>query len=124
MLANNSLITVNPFEGLKVIEKKKNISEGRKAYTPLQLKELFKLADSYGRGDRRYWLIIIGRYTGARMNEICQLKPEGITEDVIHIRGDFLKMANSKRSIPTHPKLIELGILDWVNECMRSRLFH
>lgn len=54
ILANNSLITVNPFEGLKVIEKKKNISEGRKAYTPAQLKDLFKLADSYGKNDRRY----------------------------------------------------------------------
>ena len=48
------LITVNPFEGLKVIEKKKNISEGSKAYTPAQLKDLFKLADSYGKNDRRY----------------------------------------------------------------------
>jgi len=124
ILANNALITVNPFDGLKVIEKKKNIAEGRKAYTPAQLKELFKLADSYGKGDRRYWLIMIGRYTGARMNEICQLKPEDITPEAIHIRGDTLKTDNAKRVIPTHPKLIELGILSWVANCTGNRLFH
>jgi integrase len=124
ILANNALITENPFERLKVIEKKKNISDGRKAYTPAQLKELFKLADSYGNKDRRYWLIMIGRYTGARMNEICQLKPEDITPAAIHIRGDTLKTDNAKRVIPTHPKLIELGILQWVNRCNESRLFH
>jgi integrase len=124
ILANNALITENPFEGLKVIEKKKNISDGRKAYTPAQLKELFKLADSYGNKDRRYWLIMIGRYTGARMNEICQLKPQDITAEVIHIRGAVLKTSNAKRSIPTHPKLIELGLLDWVGKCAGNRLFH
>jgi len=112
--ANNALITENPFEGLKVIEKKRNIAEGRKAYTPMQLKELFKLAERYGKGDRRYWLIMIGRYTGARMNEICQLKPEDINSQAIHIRGDVLKTDNAKRVIPTHPKLIELGILEWI----------
>lgn len=124
VLANNSTIMVNPFEGLKVIEKKKNIAEGRKAYTPAQLKELFKLANNYGKNDRRYWLIMLGRYTGARMNEICQLKPKDITREAIHIRGEVLKTANSKRIIPTHPKLIELGLLDWVASCKEARLFH
>jgi len=123
-LANNVEITENPFEGLRVIEKKKNISEGRKAYTPAQLKELYKLADSYGKSDRRYWLIMIGRYTGARMNEICQLKPEDITSEAIHIRGEILKTDNAKRVIPIHPMLIELGLLQWVARCNKSRLFH
>lgn len=34
ILANNALITMNPFEGLKVIEKKRSIAECRKAYAP------------------------------------------------------------------------------------------
>jgi len=123
-LANNVEITENPFEGLRVIEKKKSISEGRKAYTPAQLKELYKLADSYGKNDRRYWVIMIGRYTGARMNEICQLRPEDITLEAIHIRGEVLKTENAKRVIPTHSKLIELGLLQWVDRCNKSRLFH
>ncbi|WP_281167203.1 hypothetical protein [Colwellia piezophila] len=36
------------------------------------------------------------------MNEICQLKPEDITSEAIHIRGDILKTDNAKRSIPIH----------------------
>ena len=124
ILANNAQITVNPFEGLRVLEKKKNIAEGRKAYNPEQLKMLFKFANKYGKNDMRYWLIMIGRYTGARMNEICQLKAEDITSDVIHIRGDVLKSDNAKRSIPIHPKLIQLGIMEWVGKCSEKRLFH
>ncbi|WP_159818429.1 site-specific integrase [Colwellia sp. 20A7] len=124
VLANNVTVTVNPFEGLKVLEKKRNIAEGRKAYTPEQLKVLFKFAEGYGKNDIRYWLIMIGRYTGARMNEICQLKPEDITSEAIHIRGDVLKTDNAKRSIPIHPKLVQLGIMEWVSECTGERLFH
>ena len=36
VIANNALITENPFEGGSVIEKKKSIAAGRKAYTPKQ----------------------------------------------------------------------------------------
>jgi integrase len=124
ILANNAQITVNPFEGLSVVEKKVSVASKRSAYTPEQLKQLFKLADKYGKNDIRYWLIMIGRYTGARMNEICQLKPEDVTKEAIHIRGDQLKTVNAKRSIPTHPKLLELGLLEWVNRCIGKRLFH
>jgi integrase len=124
VIANNSNVTVNPFDGLKVIEKKKSIASQRNAYTKEQLERLFKFANQFGNKDKRYWLIMIGRYTGARMNEICQLKPEDVTFDVIHIRGDVLKTDNAKRSIPTHPKLIKLGLLDWVNGCTEGRLFH
>lgn len=124
LISNNAGITLNPFEGLKVVEKQTSSASKRNAYTPEQLTELYKLANRYGNNDMRYWLIMIGRYTGARMNEICQLKPEDITVEAIHIRGDVLKTDNAKRSIPTHPKLIELGLLRWVGKCTKARLFH
>jgi len=124
VIANNVEITVNPFDGLKVMEKKTSQASKRNAYNPEQLAELYKLADKYGNKSIQYWLIMIGRYTGARMNEICQLKPKDITAGAIHIRGDVLKTDNAKRSIPTHPRLIELGLLDWVGQCTKDRLFH
>ncbi|WP_286271944.1 site-specific integrase [Thalassotalea hakodatensis] len=123
-MANNVSISENPFEGLRVIEKKKSISDGRKAYSSKQLRTLMSFAEQYDRSDRRYWLIMIGRYTGARMNEICQLKPCDVTAEAIHIRGEVLKSANARRAIPIHPKLIELGLLDWVADCKADRLFH
>lgn len=124
VMSNTHTVRDNPFKGLKVIEKRVNVSSLRNSYNKDQLKTLLKLADSFGNKDRRYWLILIARYTGARMSEICQLKPDDVTKDLIHIRGSLLKTANSKRSIPTHPKLIELGILEWVIECKGDRLFH
>lgn len=124
LISNNAEITVNPFEGLKVVEKQTSSASKRNAYTPEQLTELYKLANRYGNNDMRYWLIMIGRYTGARMNEICQLKPEDITVEAIHIRGDVLKTDNAKRSIPAHPKLLELGLMQWVGKCTKGRLFH
>jgi len=124
IMSNDHLIIINPFEGLRVIERRVAVASKRNAYSEGQLKTLIKLANSYGNNDRRYWLILIARYTGARMNEICQLKPDDITREVIHIRGDVLKTSNAKRIIPIHPKLIELGILDWVGRCSGDRLFH
>lgn len=124
VIANNPEVTINPFDGLKVIEKKVSVANKRNAYTYDQMSTLFQFANKYGNKDIRYWLIMIGRYTGARMNEICQLKPNDVTVTAIHIRGDVLKTENAKRSIPTHPKLIELGLLDWVSNCSGERLFH
>lgn len=124
VIANNADVLLNPFDGLKVLEKKKTISQQKKAYTKEQLEVLMKFANQFGKHDKRYWLVMIGRYTGARVNEICQLKPEDVTFDVIHIRGDVLKTDNAKRSFPTHPKLIELGVLKWVRLCTKERLFH
>lgn len=124
VISNNANVVINPFDGLKVLEKKVPISKQRKAYSKEQLEVLMKFTNQFAKNDKRYWLIMIGRYTGARMNEICQLKPKDITEEVIHIRGDVLKTDNARRSIPTHPKLIELGLLDWVGTCIKERLFH
>lgn len=125
VMANYSTISsINPFDGLQVRLKKENNSTKRNAYSADQLKDVYKLAKSYGKTDRRYWLIMIARYTGARMNEICQLKPKDITHEAIHIRGDILKTINSERKLPIHSKLIELGILDWVKMCSFDRLFH
>lgn len=58
------------------------------------------------------------------MNETCQLKSENISSETIHIRGDALKTDNTRRTIPIHPKLISLGLLNWVNKCNKNRLFH
>jgi hypothetical protein len=52
---------------------------------------LFKFAEKYGKNDIRYWLIMIGRYTGARMNEICQLKPADIVRNLVLSEDDVMQ---------------------------------
>ncbi|WP_133499617.1 site-specific integrase [Cognatilysobacter terrigena] len=85
--------------------------------------------------DWRYWLTLILAFSGARLNEITQLTVADITErDGIpgfaitdRAAGQSLKNANSKRWIPIHPKLLELGILDYVaavGESGEYDLFH
>lgn len=75
----------------------------------------------------KYWLLIISLYTGARLEEICQLDPN---EDIYQGEGgiwafDFneeidtsksLKTKSSKRVCPIHSKLIELGFLKYVEQ--------
>ena len=90
-----------------------------------------------------YWLPLLGLYTGARLNELSQLYISDIrvTEsgvnyidfnldnaDKIDIDGSdkSLKTVNSKRIVPLHPHLIELGLPDYVQALSNagySRLF-
>ncbi|ANP86523.1 hypothetical protein BA011_12835 [Rhizobium leguminosarum] len=82
----------------------------------------------------KFWVPLIGLYQGMRLNEICQLRLEDIkreTEiDFFDIRPDTArersqtqprkvedggrrtKTASSRRRVPVHPRLKELGFLD------------
>lgn len=79
-----------------------------------------------------FWLPLIGYFTGARTNEIAQLD----TADIREIDGypcfDFCpddpKAFEAKRvkteearQVPIHPRLIELGFLDYVNSQLQSK---
>lgn len=77
-----------------------------------------------------FWPPLIALFTGARCNEIAQLYMDDIVNDdpqhpdrwriMIRIgpgRTDQrLKNKFSNRSIPMHPRLIELGFLDYLND--------
>lgn len=98
-------------------------------------KDLFKMfstdeyqIDGFKGYSFRYWLPLLALYTGARSNELCQLHIEDIvlTDGIYTLRIDDipedkqLKNPQSKRTIPIHKKLIELGFLDYV-EVIKQR---
>jgi integrase len=76
------------------------------------------------------WLPLIGLFTGARINEVCQLHPaEDILQDeksgIWYFSFDdegeaaegvkkSIKNASSRRIVPIHSRLIELGFLNYV----------
>lgn len=77
-----------------------------------------------------YWLPLLGLFTGARLNELCQLTTDDIGNhegvDTISILdeeiGKRLKTTASRRIIPIHSQLIQLGFLKFVGAAS-GRLF-
>lgn len=78
----------------------------------------------------RTWLPLIGLLTGARIGEIAQLSLSDLwqneagvwlfditdgseQEDGAEPAKKRLKTVNARRQIPMHPKLIELGLIQW-----------
>ena len=124
------------FKGMKVKKDKDSRSE-RKPFTLDQTllihTELTQNPSGLVRKESHKWGMLLGMYTGARLNEICQLdiadvQQEGntwflnITDD-----GDDNKSVKSKagrRKVPLHSELIRLGFLDLVrNRRNAARLF-
>lgn len=109
-------------------------ADGCVAFTPDELQRLFgpTFAKHARRSAARYWIPLMACYTGMRVAEASQLRPEDfVVVDEIHcvrIRGGVkvtdesgqvlgstrVKTASSRRTIPLHPALLELGLLDYV----------
>jgi integrase len=113
--------------------------EGENAQRPMymhELKRLFEgpemheIAQDASRA-HLYWLPHIGVFTGARINEVCQINPQvDIHQDepsgIWYMRvtekteadEDVTKSTKnevSERNIPFHPVLIKLGITDYLS---------
>ena len=120
----------NPFCGVAPRRVHSARSE-RSPFTDDDLRLLFGTAiyrDKDYAHDWQYWLPLLGLYTGARLEELCQLKgddfkvSDGCHYIDIHGEGDAhnrVKTPSSVRKIPVHSELLKLGLLDKVN--MRSR---
>ena len=133
--SRHGYVNKNYFEGL-VLKTKTRADEERSIFKKDDLKEIFKheifTALKY-KHPYQYWLPLLGLYTGARLEELCQLYLEDIYNDegiwVIDInnKGDKkLKTKSSKRIIPIHSKLQALGFIDYVESLRHkgeSRLF-
>lgn len=114
------VIASNPASGLKISQKNKE-SEERSAYSVEDVGRIVKSLPKDPTKPERYWIPLIGLYSGMRLNEICQLYVNDIQQvnDVwcinINDAGDKrLKNIASERIIPIHPTLLELGFLDYV----------
>ncbi|WP_343876634.1 site-specific integrase, partial [Cupriavidus pauculus] len=138
-------LTKNP--ALAAAPKRKTTREQdeRDAFTPDDLAQIFG-ADWYktGRGSltttgkyqtfqpHYYWLPLLGLYTGARINELCQLYLDDVRVsdagvwyldfnldgadklDADEASDKSLKTVNSKRQVPLHSALLELGFVQYV----------
>lgn len=124
----NGFIGANHFSGIAIRHNKKRAQTGRKPFSPEQIKLLLetilKNKDGLIRKDYQKWGPLIGLYTGARLNEIAQIDLSDIREEkgVLvfdlndHGEGKQLKTAASRRLVPVHSRLIEFGLLTYVEK--------
>ena len=115
------------FEGMKLGKRAKKNEIKRKPFTPEQaqhiLVELTKNPSGLVRRESHKWGIMLAMFTGARLNEICQLHIADVRqEDEIWFlditdEGDDdkkLKTDAGRRKVPLHSELIRLGFLEFV----------
>jgi integrase len=123
----------NPAEGMKKKITGKT-SEQRKSYTTDDLAMLFNSPEFISpKRPERYWVPIISLFSGARLEEICQLHISDIVEldnipcfDINDDGDKSLKTVSSRRLVPIHPTLIELGFMKHVSSVKKrghSRLW-
>lgn len=136
----------NPVESLVLTRDEKSDLNAKSKCRPFSDDDLHKLftgirvegsgskAVAYGYGAQRfkkrcqYWLPLLALLTGARGNELAQLRLSDIRQDADHVhylhinelpdedgqRRKSTKNSASKRKIPLHPRLQGWGFIDYV----------
>ncbi|WP_193316396.1 site-specific integrase [Methylorubrum populi] len=123
----NRRIVNNPADGVTVAVRKK-AGQGIRGYTDQEASKLLSAAAQENDPVRR-WIPLICCTTGARLNEVCQLRKEDVerigTIWALHIRAEAgpIKNLNSERTIPIHSALISRGFLDYVELASPGPLF-
>jgi len=135
----------NPFYKVTIAKSKKSLNS-RLHFDSEDLTKIF--SDSIWTSHEyeqiyEYWLPLLLLYSGARINELCQLEKKDVfqtkqgiwcisindqptddEEDIWQIIDKSVKTPSSVRTFPLHPKLLELGFLDFWKSCSGSRLFN
>lgn len=131
----NGQVELNPFLGLKVRVRRKVITRGRD-FTEQEALTILKACLlppsenlSAQRALSRRWVPWICAYTGARVNEITQLRGT----DVVNIGGIWAiritpeaggQKENRARTVPLHSHLIEQGFPDVAKKAGQSPIFY
>jgi integrase len=116
--------SANPFDEVKLSKPSNQAGHdlARQRWQPEQLKHALQSQDFIDKHPDFKWITLLMLYHGLRPSEACQLRSNDITVidgiTVIHVTNEGmsqqLKTAQSKRTVPLHQKLIELGFIDFV----------
>jgi len=139
----------NPAKGLRLADRTSK-REKRRPFSAVQLKLIFDAPIYTGcRDDRngyaapgdqrprgtRFWVPLLGLFTGLRLNEICQLEPADVREvesilcilvTTVSSAGaeKRLKTVSSERLMPIHPTLLDLGFAEFALRKRRQDVSH
>lgn len=123
-------------------ERKKRDQDARDSFDDDDLRKIFSAAwFKTGRGEltqqgtyrefcpHYYWLPLLGLFTGARINELCQLQLRDIrvsdsgvwfVEVTDDGEGQQIKNRNSRRLVPLHRVVLGAGLRAWI-DALRAR---
>ena len=131
-----------PLQGAVKPETTLSESDERPEYTCQELTKLFN-SEHYKHGlhkfPHEFWVPLIGLFSGARQNEICQLYIDDVYQEketgiwVFDINQDKSEETNKSikkgmhaRLVPIHPKLIDLGFIEFyetIKKMKHKRVF-
>lgn len=139
-VSSEGLVEVNPAQAVKVtVKHDKKVGRVRRPFEVDEIKKLFywplfQGCKSNSRRhvpgnnvyrDGKYWLPILGYYTGCRLGELVQMAIEDVVANDVHPHLDInekaliggsnksVKSTAGLRQVPLHPDLIELGFLEF-----------
>ncbi|MBR9827177.1 MAG: site-specific integrase [Oceanospirillales bacterium] len=128
----------NPVDGLSIRQKRKS-NEARLPFDQSDLSKIFnhKIFTDEGKRFRntyKFWVPLLALFSGARINEICQLYIDDISlnTEIPSIRitdareDQSLKNSYSQREIPIHSELLRIGIegyVEYLQQSGQQRLF-
>ena len=126
-LKDRNLDRINPADGLRLKDKRR-ADEKQDVFSIDDLTKIFIESPEYGKDKHRnshsFWLPILGLFTGARLEELCQLFLTDVVQrdgvwciDVNETDAPDLKSVKSseRRIVPLHPFLVnDLQFIDYV----------
>jgi integrase len=123
-LTRQRLLSSNPMIGMK-IRQKVSLKAARSSFNLSDLNTIFSSAiyrEHNFLHDYQFWLPLLALYSGARLEELCQLYLDDITLNsptpYYRIGDEFedqhIKNNCSRRSIPIHSELLELGFKKFI----------
>lgn len=134
LATDNDKLQFNPARGVK-LPKLKVEQKPRVSFEQDDLKQIFSAPVFVngkrplgGGGEAAYWIPLIAIFTGARLGEIGQLRIADVkTAGDIHYfditdegEGNAIKAEASRRRVPVHPQLVQLGLLKYAQTMAKA----
>ena len=145
---DNDIMPVNPAAKIRVADKRR-AKDKRREFDTSALNAIFTspvytkdYRPTAGAGEAAYWLPLLALFTGARIEELAQLRPEDVYEEdyadgqgaecrawVLRITGNLsegqdIKTESSERRVPLHAELLRLGLVKYAQAAKgRARIF-
>jgi integrase len=113
-------VTVNYAEGL-MLPRRRKPEDDREAYAKDDIARMVSALPCDSTKPERFWIPLVGMYSGMRINEICQLHINDMVEvdgiycfDVNAREERSVKTISGRRIVPVHPTLLKSGFREYV----------